>query len=58
MDGLFGLAAIAFWLWCGAMWVYGEAFLFRIADYGWAVIGLVFPPVGFLVGAYQWIFGG
>ena len=55
-DGIIGILFIGFWLWCGAMWVYGEAFLFKTSDYIGAVLGLVFPPIGCFVGAYQWLF--
>lgn len=48
--------ALAFYIWGFCMYIYGVAVCFQASEFFWAVFSLVVPPVGFLVGVYNWIF--
>lgn len=55
-DGITGLAIIAFYIWCFAMWAYGVAVCWRADEIFWAVVSFAAAPVGFVIGFYNWVF--
>lgn len=55
-DGLSGLFGLAFVIASFCLWCYGVAVCIRLGEYFWAVAGFAMPPIGFVVGLYNFIF--
>lgn len=55
-DAAISFLGLAFGVWALFMWCYGIAVCWRADELFWAVVSFVLPPVGFVVGVFNWIF--
>lgn len=55
-DAAISFLGLAFGVWAFFMWCYGIAVCWRADELFWAVVSFVLPPVGFVVGVFNWIF--
>lgn len=55
-DGFSALIGFAMVVCSFLLWCYGVAVCWQWGEYFWTVVSFVFPPVGFLIGLYNFIF--
>ena len=55
-EGFSGLIALAIMVGSFLLWCYGIAVCWRFGELFWAVVSFVMPPVGLVIGLYNWIF--
>lgn len=55
-DGFSSLLAFGLMIGCGLLWCYGISVCIKMGEIFWGVVSFVMPPVGVIIGLYNWIF--